>query len=215
MFKNIELPRSVAEGLSWGPLFDTDRVIEGGGGSQRNQNWSEAMRAADVAKACKDEATRLDLISFFKVVRGSAFSWKTRDWSDYVATQTEGFFSAVGDGTYQMMKRYTRSGLTYDETITLPETNDAGSGAAAAVPFVIYDAGGNAMTVTTDYTLSATSGILTPVGSPVKVPTTWKGPYFVRCIFETDEIRFVAASLEVFRTQVIPIHTTRFEETAS
>lgn len=209
MFKNIEFPRSVAEGLSWGPLFDTDRVIEGGGGSQRNQNWEECMRAADAAKACKDAATRLDLIAFFKVVRGSAFSWKTRDWSDYLATVAEGYWSAVGDGTYQMMKRYTRSGLTYDETITLPETTDTEN------PLVIYDAGGNAMTVTTDYTLSATSGILTPVGSPIKVPTTWKGPYFVRCIFETDEIRFVAATLDVFRTQVIPIHTTRYEETAS
>lgn len=212
MFKDIEFPRSVSEGLVWGPRFSTDMVVEGGGGEVRNQVWEEPRREADAAKACDTEQKRKDLIAFFRIVAGMAFSFKVRDWSDYKATGTEGRFSAVGNGTYQMVKRYTVGSLTHDQTITVPETADAGSGSVAAVPLLLYDAGSNLMTANVDYTLNDVTGIVTPIGSPLKTPTTWTGPYFVMCRFDIDRIALVARTLDVFMTQSIPLVEVRLED---
>lgn len=203
MFKDLEFPRSVSAGLVWGPRYQTDIVICGGGDEVRNQAWSEPRREADAAKACETDQQRKDLIAFFRIVAGMVYSWKVRDWSDYLVTTSEGRFSAINSTTFQMVKRHTLDGLTADQDVTLPETA------------TIYDEGGVLMVESTDYTLDDLTGILTILGSPAIVPTTWSGTYFVRARFDTDRIALVAETVDFFRSQSIPIIEVRYEAEAA
>lgn len=205
MFKDIWLLKCVSPGLSWGPGFSTDIVIEGGGDEVRNQNWSEPRREADAAKACKNEQARKDLIASFRIAAGMAYSFKTRDWSDYKVIRIEGIVRDLGDGTFQLAKRHTIGGFTSDEDVTLPEQGT----------IVLWDQSGVLLTETTDYTIDYTTGIVTTVDSPDPRPTSWSGQYFVRVRFNTDRIALVAETIEVFRSQNIPLIQVRLEEEES
>lgn len=205
MFLDLEFPRSVSAGLVWGIGWEDEVVIEGGGGEVRGTPWSEPLRDCDAAKACETEQQRKDLIAFFRIVQGRRYSFKIRDWSDYVVEQSEGKVRSLTATTFQLYKRHTLDGLTSDQDITLPETDDPDEA------FVVYDTGGNPMTAGVNYTLDELTGILTMIGSPPVTPLTWKGPYFIRARFDTKRIALVAETLEFFRSQNIPIKEVRYE----
>jgi uncharacterized protein (TIGR02217 family) len=205
MFLDLEFPRSVSAGLVWGIGWEDDVVIEGGGGEVRGTPWSEPLRDCDAAKACETEQQKKDLIAFFRIAQGRRYSFKIRDWSDYVVDQSEGKVRALTATTFQLYKRHTLDSLTSDQDITLPETDDPDEA------FVVYDTGGNPMTAGVSYTLDELTGILTTIGSPVVTPLTWKGPYFIRARFDTKRIALVAETLEFFRSQNIPIKEVRYE----
>lgn len=209
MFLDLEFPRSVSAGLVWAINWEGDLVIEGGGGVVTGTPWSEPLRDCDAAKACETEQQRKDLIAFFRIVQARRYSFKVRDWSDYIVEQSEGKLRTLTATTFQLYKRHTLDGLTSDQDITLPETDDPDE------PFVVYSAGPTPMTAGVHYTLDELTGILTTIGSPVVTPLTWKGPYFIRARFDTKRIALVAETLEFFRSQNIPIKEARYEEEAS
>lgn len=205
MFLDLEFPRSVSAGLVWAINWEDEVVIEGGGGEVRGTPWSEPLRDCDAAKACETEQQRKDLIAFFRIVQARRYSFKVRDWSDYIVEQSEGRVRSITATTFQLFKRHTLSGLTSDQDITLPETDDPDEA------FVVYDTGAAPMTAGVNYTLDELTGILTMIGSPAVTPLTWKGPYFIRARFDTKRIALVAETLEFFRSQNIPIKEVRYE----
>lgn len=203
MLKDLQFPRSIRLGAAMGPGFETDVVIEGGGGEVRNQVLAMPRREFDAAKACATEQQRKDLIAFFRIVAGRTYSFKLRDWSDYSVTTSEGRFTTLTATTFQMIKRYTLDGLTADQDVYLPET------------VVIYDQNGAAMTVTLDYTINDLTGVVTSMGSPTRTPTTWSGTYFVPVRFDTDRFMLNAQTPELFMSQNIPIVEVQIEQEAA
>lgn len=197
-FLDVRFPVTISYGAVGGPEWRTDVVILDSGHEQRNQNWSSARCRWDVAQACKTDAMRSALIAFFRVARGRANSFRFKDFTDFEVASGEGVLSAVGDGTYQLQKRYTNAGGTYDRDITLPLS-------------VLLYRNSTLLTEGVDYNLNDTTGVVTPIGSPTTIPTSWIGEFDVPARFDTDRIGLVAEDIDFFRSQSIPIIEVRAE----
>lgn len=207
-FKNIEFPRDLSPGLEWGPSYEVEKVEEnsGGGVEIRNQISSQPRHQANAAKVCKSEAMMRKFISLYHAVAGETYSLKCRNWQDYKVIRSEGGFRDLGDGTWQLVKRWTEGGYTSDDyDITLPEQGT----------LAIYDGSGVLMVESVDYTLSYTTGILTTLQSPDTAPVTWSGQYFIRVRFDTKRLGVIIPKLEFFRTLNLPIIEVGYEEDAS
>ncbi len=171
-------------------------VILNSGAEQRNQNWAAARCSYDVARACKTDALKTELIAFFRVAKGKTHSFRFRDPSDYTVSTTEGVVIQLTSTTYQLKKRYTNSAGTEDRIITLPVS-------------AVVKAGATTLVLGVDYTLNLTTGVLTTSLSPLPMPDTWSGQFDVPCRFDTDTLRLVAEDIEFFRSQSIPIVEVR------
>lgn len=204
MFKDIVFPTGISEGAVAGPSFQTDVVIEGGGGEVRNQNWSEPLREYDVARPCKNETDREDLISFFRAVRGKAYAFKFWDHSDHEVETGEGLLRVITAGsTYQLYRRYTRDGETHDQDIILPKSGT-----------VVVKEGSATLIEGGHYSINYKTGVLTLMGSPLVTPDAWTGDYYIMARFDTDRIGLMADSVEVWRSQNIPVIEVRIEDEA-
>lgn len=203
MFKDIVFPTTVSLGAVSGPRFQTDVVIEGGGGEVRNQNWSEPLREYDVAKACKDETDREDLISFFYVVCGMAYSFKFWDHADHEVETGEGLLETLTVSTFQLYRRYTRSGQTFDKDIYLPKSGT-----------IVVKQGSTTLVEGSHYSINYATGILTIIGSPTPAPSSWTGDYYIMARFDTDRIGLMAETVDVWRSQNIPVKEVRAEDEA-
>lgn len=203
MFLDIVFPTGISEGAVSGPRFQTDVVIEGGGGEVRNQVWSEPLREYDVARPCKDETDREDLISFFRVVRGKAYAFKFWDHADHEVETGEGLLRTLTASTFQLYRRYTRTGETFDQDIILPKSGT-----------VVVKQGSTTLVEGSHYSINYKTGVLTIIGSPTPAPSSWTGDYYVMARFDTDRIGMTAETIDVFRSQNIPIIEVRAEEEA-
>lgn len=199
-FKNIRFPTGISYGAVGGPRWSTDVVIKNSGHESRNQNWADARCEYDVAKGCKTETDRRALIAFFRVCKGKAHSFKFKDWSDFEVITGEGVLTQLSATTYQLVKRYTTDDAsTYDRYITLPYD-------------VIVKQGSTTLTGA-NYSLDATTGILTILGSPTPAPTSWTGSFDVPVRFDTDRLGLVAEDIDYFKSQNIPVVEVRYPET--
>jgi uncharacterized protein (TIGR02217 family) len=188
-FKNIRFPTGIRFGAVGGPAFKTGIAQAISGKTKRNANWSPPLRKYQVARACRTDALRQSLLSFFMVAEGRANTWRLKDPFDFEVAITEGVFSSLGSGRYQMVKRYSVTALTagsptvlytYDVDILLP------------VSGTIVVTG---KTENTDYSIdyTAASGVLTLLGSPTgSAPVSWSGEYDVHARFDVDELQFTA-----------------------
>jgi uncharacterized protein (TIGR02217 family) len=195
-FLDIRFPVNIAYGAVGGPGYSTDVVTLNSGFENRNQNWSVARCMYDAAKGCKTDQDRIDLIKFFRVAKGKMHSFRWRDFSDYEVLTGEGTLTALGGGTFQLVKQYTNGAGTENRTITLPVN-------------AVVKQGSTTLVLNTHYTLSLTTGVLTIIGSPTPAPDSWTGEFDVPARFDTDQLRLVIEDLEYFKSQNIPIVEVR------
>lgn len=188
-------PTGISYGASGGPGYSTDVVVLGSGFEQRNQNWAAARCAYDVARACKTTDLRDALIAFFRIAKGKANGFRFKDFTDFEVSQSEGILSNLGGGQYQLQKRYSNAGGNEDRDIKKPVSGTV----------VVYNGSSVALQAGTDYTLDATTGIITVGGSPTPQPASWAGEFDVPVRFDTDQLRLVAEDIEFFRSQAIPL----------
>jgi uncharacterized protein (TIGR02217 family) len=104
--------------------------------------------------------------------------------------------TALGGGTFQLVKQYTNGAGTENRTITLPVN-------------AVVKQGSTTLVLNTHYTLSLTTGVLTIIGSPTPAPDSWTGEFDVPARFDTDQLRLVIEDLEYFKSQNIPIVEVR------
>lgn len=132
----IRLPDDIERGALGGPRFNTTVLELDSGFEKRNQNWSQTRGEWDIGygiltKFQEDPSSAKldldDLINFFYTVRGRAFSWRFKDWSDYEVgfqngTEITAQFLAFGDGSttaFQAFKRYQfQTGTAFDRELT-------------------------------------------------------------------------------------------------
>jgi uncharacterized protein (TIGR02217 family) len=61
----------------------------------------------------------LDVIAFFHVVKGRAYSFRLKDWNDYSATDQ--LMVEITSTVWQLVKRYDIGGFEHIRTVTKPD----------------------------------------------------------------------------------------------
>lgn len=185
-FIETQFPTDVAYNTTGGPTYSTDIVVLQSGHEQRNANWSQARHQYTVnnVKVLADIET---IIDHFHAVQGSLHGFRFKDWADYKScalADTVAFDDqtiGTGDGIetdYQLVKVYTRGALSYTRTINKP--------VEASIKVGVN---GVEQTLTTHYTVDATTGIITFVTPPPGSQTVTAGYEFdVPARFATDQL---------------------------
>jgi len=152
-------PEAISYGGAGGPNWNSLVSPLPSGFEAVNQNCTVALHNYDVSHILHDTdpAKRNMLQAFMYVARGKVRRFRYQDPRDHTDSDLGGaglIGTGVGDGTpgpMQLVKRYTLGGEYYDRPIKKP---------VAAPALGIYRAG-TLKTLTTNYTLDTTTGLLT------------------------------------------------------
>lgn len=178
----IESPRfpdKIAYGARGGPSFSTDIARLPGGREARNGNWAYPVHEWDVSQGINSQADLITLRAFFMAARGRLHSWRFKDWADFSASHTgaeKGVVLGLTSTAFQLVKRYTSGSNTQDRIIRKP----------IASGFQIKD-GSTTLTLTTDYSLDATTGMVITTSARTAANLTWAGEFDVPMRFDTDK----------------------------
>ena len=167
---------------SYGPRFSTAIATQSDGQEQRRAMWSQPLIVANLAGRAVDKIELDYLLDFHASVKGSAYGFRLRDWSDYKSGLT-----AIGTGngttqTWQLIKRYTVGSYTVTRPITKPVANS----------LTLYL---NGIATATGWSLNTTTGVLTTtLTGAIAVDFEFDVP--VR--FAEDQIKFTFEAADPF-----------------
>ncbi len=122
-FRDIPFPPFVARGATGGPSFSTSVVTLASGAEQRNSLWANSRGKWNISTGIRTREQMLDVIAFFHVVKGRAYSFRFKDWNDYSATDQS--MVEVTSTVWQLVKRYNIGGFEHVRTITKPVVGTA------------------------------------------------------------------------------------------
>ena len=176
-YESPRFPESISFGARGGPEFATDIVVIESGREKRNQRWSYPRHSWDVSAGVKTQADFETLRAHFMSVAGRTHGFRFKDFSDYTATVAQGFVAGITSTTFQLVKRYTSGAQTRDRRIRKP----------IAAGFKLYNSA-VLLTLTTDYTLDATTGIVTTTAPRTAANLTWSGEFDVPMRYDTDRL---------------------------
>ena len=125
-FETPRFPDCISFGAIGGPTYFTEVVTVASGHEQRNEVWEFGRQVWDVSHGVRTDSDMHQLIAFFRSMRGRTHGFRFKDWSDFDSQSggtgilgTTGFGSGVS--VYQMLKRYTPGGSSFDlRKITKP-----------------------------------------------------------------------------------------------
>lgn len=208
----VEAPRfpdSIALGATGGPLYSVEVIELNSGHEQRNTPWSEARARYAVALVAMNNSKRNQLLAYIRAVaKGRQNGFRFKDYLDFEASHADaevglGILSAVSGSqdVWQLKKRYTSGSNTFDRTIYKP----------VSTTVQIKSSGGAVLTSGVHYTLDATTGRITLVGSPTVAPGSWSGEFDVPVRLDADYAALRAlfsgatewAALELVETRVV------------
>lgn len=158
-FHDIRFPDEISYGSRGGPKFKTTILPLASGFERRNQDWSIVKGEYDVSHGIKEPAQMEQLREFFYGRRGSAHSFRFKDWGDHIIDmQVIGYGDGVKN-TFQIIKSYEASGPNqYDRIITKPV-------AGTLVGLIV---GGVVKVEVTHFTVDYNTGIIT--FKPAQIP---------------------------------------------
>lgn len=163
----VLLPQTVAVGFESDEGFNVDIVRTFNQHEYRNLNQEDAVIEYRATFPGKTRAQNDELRHFYRARGGPAQSFNFKDHFDYEASLSEGVFTALGSSTFQMWKRYSSTGTRDRKILKLLASS------------LVVKAGAVTLTVTSEYTVDATTGIVTTIGSPTVTPTSWSGTFYV------------------------------------
>lgn len=165
-FLDIRFPPAISYNAIGGPGFLTNVVPVNSGAEFRDSVWSLERGEWEVSHAARLPDAYRPLQAFFRVVKGRAYSFRYKDWSDFSASITEGIFVTIDSTHRQAHKRYTFGSQTFDRKITkLATTPTLNSGTG---------------------TWDLTTGILTITSG---APTSASFEFDCHCRFDTDKMK--------------------------
>jgi uncharacterized protein (TIGR02217 family) len=115
-FRDISFPPYVARGATGGPSFSTNVVTLASGAEERNILWANARGKWNISTGIRTRGQMLDVIAFFHVVKGRAYSFRLKDWNDYDAADQ--LMVEITPTVWQLVKRYDIGGFQHVRTIT-------------------------------------------------------------------------------------------------
>lgn len=177
----------IVYGTVGGPAFSTNIVTVNSGFEFRNKNWEKARGRWEFGARKMPSKEVHNTLGFFRARGGKFQGFRFKDYADYTATATpltewgvttQGVFVNVSTTTAQMTKSYTSGSDTDYRKIAKP---------VASTIKVYKDAA--LLALTTDYTLDATTGIVTFVVPFGTSALTWTGEFDTPVRFDTDEFK--------------------------
>lgn len=178
-------PLNIAFGAIGGPRYQTSIAPVNSGREYRNADWTSSLGKWEVGMRPMRKADTDALIAFFRAVKGRAYGFRFRDWSDYQVTAGQGVVIQNPDGTLQLAKQYISGSLIEYRPIATPVQGT-----------VVMTGGG-----TIDYITGQVVG-----GS---TSNTWTGEFDIPVRFDTDELHLDAVDKSqgevLFQWQQIPI----------
>lgn len=166
-FFECEFPTEIGFAAVGGPGFNTTINTGFSGFEQRNKNWANSLGQWKIELTYKDQSYFDKVQAFFLNVGGQADAFRFKDHKDFSVT---GQSIGTGDGSstaFQLIKTYVAGGRTYTRTIKKPiqATVQKFDGTFCANTVNIYD-NGVLQTLGTNYTVDATTGIVTFTTAP-------------------------------------------------
>lgn len=162
-FHEVQFPTGIAYGALGGPAFKTSVIQTDSGAEERVSRWDQPLYRYDVGHGVKDLTDIRDVLEFFIARQGATAGFRFKDWTDYSSDAThdqtgstpddEDVEIGVGNGAqvaFQLIKNYTSGSITRTRNITKPVDGT-----------VVVAVDGVAQTVSTDYTIDHTSGVIT------------------------------------------------------
>ena len=204
----VRFPTSLSFGSIGGPERLTEVVTLANGFEERNTPWQHSRRRYDAGVAMRNFDDVEVLIAFFEARQGqiNAFRWK--DWTDYKSglpsrdVQFDDQEVGQGDGssdTFQLVKTYRSGENSYRRPITKP---------VAGTVKVGVD--GVEIVENTDFTIDATTGVMTLVQAPAAGLVITAGYEFdVPVRFDIDRIYTSLASFQAGEVPNVPIVEVR------
>jgi len=199
-FHEVLFPSDISRGSSGGPRRLTDVVILRSGFEFRNSLWANSRRSYNAGLGLRHMDHLYTAIEFFEARRGRLHGFRWKDWSDFKSgSPTSTITNAdqqIGTGNgvitvFQLTKLYSSSSSPYTREIKKPV---AGSLTVAI--------NGVAKTITTDYTIDTTTGLVTFLVAPGNTLSVTAGFEFdVPVRFDQDEI---LVNVELFDSGQVP-----------
>lgn len=200
-FHDVRLPVDVERGAKGGPRFKTAIAELQSGFEKRNSDWSEQRCEYDISYGIGTKQAYILTLAFFYARRGRAFGFRFKDWADY---QITGGVVGIGNGTnkkFQITKTYSDAGGSFVRTIYKP----------VAGTLNVYD-NGVLKTLTTDYTIDYTTGIISFVTAPVNTHAISVDVQFdVPVRFDTDAMDVSMEWVNAGQVSSIPLVELRIK----
>ncbi len=172
------MPEKISFGAVGGPGFRTNVVTVGSGFEKRNAEWTKVRYSYDVSQAIKTESDFALVRNHFLAVGGKRDGFRFKDHADFQVATGEGVFLGITSTTFQLQKKYTFGTVNSLRDIKKP----------IASGFVLRNSG-TPLTLTTDYTLDATTGRITTTIPRTAANLTWTGQFDVPVRFDNDELK--------------------------
>lgn len=179
---SYRLPTTIESGAHYGPDFRTWLQEAVAGNEIRVAQWAKVRHRGDISYGVRTPDDLAAVKALHMAHFGRVYPFRFKDWNDYSVTD-ENF--GTGDGsttTFQLKKTYDPQKILLGSTGTLKYTRDINW--LANTPVIKKD--GVTLTVTTDYTISAT-GLVTFTSAPANTkPLTWTGEFDNLVRFDSD-----------------------------
>lgn len=203
-FHEVLFPVDIALNSEGGPARKTEIVALVSGHEQRNSPWAGSRRAFNAGYGVKSIADIEDVIAFFEARQGRLYGFRFRDPFDFKSCRVSAApadndqLLGAGDGVatqFQLVKNYASGGVSYARPINKPV---AGS--------VLVAVNGAARAEGPDFTVDATSGLVTLTAAPTMGETVTAGFLFDTPVrFDTDELRINLAAFKAGDIPSIPL----------
>jgi uncharacterized protein (TIGR02217 family) len=140
-------PDDIAFGATVGPSYQTVVNQVYSGRDSRIVAWSQARVKFEVGRRAMDAADTATLDAFFRSVKGRAYGFRIKDWTDYTDGGV-GVLTLQSIGVYQMGKSYVNGTLSETRLIQKPVLGTT----------VVYL---NGSPLTSSYAVDTTTGLVT------------------------------------------------------
>jgi uncharacterized protein (TIGR02217 family) len=190
-FHEIRFPTAISRNAQGGPERRTDVVVLGSGFEERNSRWADSRRTYNAGYGVKSLDDLHAIIGFFEERRGRLHGFRWRDHTDWKSCAPGAVPNRLdcqigtGNGTlaaFQLVKTYGAAFAPWARAIKKP--------VAGTVQVAVA---GAARTLGTDFTVDASTGIITFLAGhiPLNLQSVTAG-------FEFDvPVRFDSDRLEV------------------
>lgn len=178
-FIEERMPICQSFGTAGGPEFSTDVITVDSGYERRNENWEESRGRWDIVQNTLNRSETLQMIAFFRSVKGKAVGFRFKDWTDYEADNELIGTGTGSEDTFQLKKTYTTSTASSERTITKP--------VQGTVEIFVNSV---LKTETTHYTIDYATGIVTFTGGNEPAnghEVRWTGEFDVPVRFDVDQ----------------------------
>jgi uncharacterized protein (TIGR02217 family) len=182
-------PDNIAFGATVGPTYMTVVTPIYSGRESRTIAWTQARCHFDVGRRMMNAADTAAIDAFFRSVKGRAYGFRIKDWTDYVATTVNGTLVATtAPGVIQLAKTYL-TGATVGQYAAISGVNGTLGTTLNGKLWQITAVGTNQITVaanTTGNTGSGGAASLYPQSTDV---LTWAGQFDVPVRFDVDDMK--------------------------